>query len=66
MVLHINLRDKAPPFKGGDPVFESRVSFICGGSPEAGDKGLKNLPGWVRIPFATPERKLTNIKTDSN
>ena len=28
MALHINLRDKAPPFKGGDPVFESRVSFI--------------------------------------
>ena len=36
MVLHINLRDKAPPFKGGDPVFESRVSFIYGAMVESG------------------------------
>ena len=37
MVLHINLRDKAPPFKGGDPVFESRVSFIYAGVVEVVD-----------------------------
>lgn len=28
MTLFINLKDKAPPFKGGDPVFDSGVSFI--------------------------------------
>ena len=40
-VLHVNLRDKAPPFKGGDPVFKSRVSFIWGYGGIGRRRGLK-------------------------
>ena len=37
MVLHINLRDSAPPFKGGDSVFDSGISFIYGDVAELAD-----------------------------
>ena len=43
MVLHINLRDSAPPFKGGDSVFDSGVSFICGSGEMEDTTDLKSV-----------------------
>ena len=45
MVLHINLMDSAPPFKGGDSVFDSGISFICSSG------GIGRHPG-LKIPWA--------------
>ena len=56
MVLHINLRDKAPPFKGGDPVFESRVSFIYAGVLELEDKSNLKFDGKYQVPYGFKSR----------
>ena len=58
MVLHINLRDSAPPFKGGDSVFDSGISFIYAGVAEpeyASDLKSDARKGLgVRLPSPAP------------